>query len=501
MDKRARTALGMAVAVALAFCAWLAGAGAPAPDADAGGAAAGSRDAGDDAAAAARPPIAFTLNVAGEESVAGIGAGGRDFGLVMRSAGGPAWSRDGRLLAVGERSGEQSDITVLGFDGSPPRRVTSGPHDDRDPAFSPDGGRIAFSRAVRTADGALRAGIQVVGVDGSDPRALTSGRAFDGDPDWSPDGRLIAFTRVAATRRGRLVRSILLHDVERGVRRRLVRGGGFPAFSPDGRRVAFVSYRDGAGATCFHECSASGEIHVVALDGGDDVRLTRSRADDTAPAWAPGGRHLLFSSDRADPRRHDYELYAMTRAGRCVTRLTNSSSWSRQPAFDPLATARPPCRRDGVAPGARRPRSDVELAALRDFERYTVFWLGHIHRGLLLGHAEPGGEGFDDSVDLVYDDCGRIARRCPAGVQVQVRPLCWYLEGPAPVRLRRVGSERGAPVFGLARGGGDGWMEVHTGDSAVRVIAGTRADALRAVRRLRPLDGALGPLGPPDRRC
>ncbi|CAA9487999.1 MAG: hypothetical protein AVDCRST_MAG38-2456, partial [uncultured Solirubrobacteraceae bacterium] len=45
------------------------------------------------------------------------------------------------------------------------------------------------------------------------------------------------------------------------------------------------------------------------------------------------------------------------------------------------------------------------------------------------------------------------------------------------------------------------WREVHTGDAAVRVIAGARADAAAALRRLRPLDGRIAPLAPPARRC
>ena len=490
MDRRVRAGLGMTVVATLVAVGSLTHGGASAP-----------RTA---AATAASPgsalPIAYAVNVGGEESVAVMGADGRGFGVVMRSAGDPEWSPDGSLLAVSERRGEDSDIAVVSAGGSAPRRLTSGPGADVHPVFSPDGRRIAFSRGSAPADGPTRAAIHVADVDGSRLGRITPGRHIDTDPDWSPDGRLLAFTR-SGVRRGSFFAFVVIRDLERGAERRLV-AGSEPAFSPDGRRIAYVSRRDRSGRTCFAECVRSGEIHVVGLDGRGDVRLTSSRADDGAPAWVAGGRQLLFASDRAAPARHDYELYAMSDRGACVTRLTNSSAWPRHPAWNPAAALRAACAPGGVAAGARKPRGHVDIGSWRASSPYTVFWLGRGYRGLLLSHAARTNGRIADSFELIYGDCGRIRGGCPAEVQVQNRPLCWWKGEPARPQLRRIGRLRGAPVHALARRHGDrGWLEVHTGGTAVRVLSDSRRSVWRALARLRPIDGDVGRLPPPAQTC
>ena len=232
------------------------------------------------------------------------------------------------------------------------------------------------------------------------------------------------------------------------------------------------------------------------------ARLTRSRADDTSPSWVRGGRQLVFSSDRADPGRQDYELYAMDDRGRCVTRLSNSSAWASTPDWNPAAGGPATCESSGVAAGARSARSHVDLAPLRKPRGYRVFWLGHRYRGLLLTHAERAAGRIDESFDFIYDDCARIGADCPEGVQVQNRPLCWWKEEPARPLVRRIGRLRGAPVYALARRNADpGRLEVHTGRAEVVVFAATRGAAWRALSRLRPLDGAMTRLAPPARRC
>ena len=188
----------------------------------------------------------------------------------------------------------------------------------------------------------------------------------------------------------------------------------------------------------------------------------------------------------------------MTAAGECVTRLTNASSRSVEPAWRPGGGGRAACRRDGVAAGARRALVDVDLRAARGFSAYPLFWLGRSHRRLLLSHAEA----FSDNVRFIYDDCEPRAAGCPPGdVQVENRRLCWWRGGPA-VRLLRIHRERGAPVYTFGRGtGGVTTAEVHTGETAVRLHAATPPALRRALAALRPLDGEPGGrLSPPARR-
>jgi TolB protein len=75
---------------------------------------------------------------------------------------------------------------------------------------------------------------------------------------------------------------------------------GFPAWSPDGRKIAFLSMRDG-----------KGEVYVVNADGSRQRNLTRNPARDSAFAWSPDGRRIFFLSKRDG----SWEVYAMNADG------------------------------------------------------------------------------------------------------------------------------------------------------------------------------------------
>ena len=80
-------------------------------------------------------------------------------------------------------------------DGSGQTRLTDNPEDDVEPAWSPDGSRIAFVSYRTDESGNFQTDVFVMSADGSGPTNLTNNATHDGSPAWSPDGGRIAFVR------------------------------------------------------------------------------------------------------------------------------------------------------------------------------------------------------------------------------------------------------------------------------------------------------------------
>ena len=147
---------------------------------------------------------------------------------------------------------------------------------------------------------------------------LTVHNAFDSVPTWSPDGRRIAF---GSDRDGNWDIYVMNADGS-GVARLTDNDAvdSSPAWSPDGRRIAFVSPRDG-----------NLDIYVMNADGSGVTRLTHNDAYDWYPAWSPDGRRIAFDSDRDGNR----EIYVMNADGSGVTRLTYNGAVDGFPAWSP----------------------------------------------------------------------------------------------------------------------------------------------------------------------
>jgi Tol biopolymer transport system component len=146
--------------------------------------------------------------------------------------------------------------------------------------------------------------------DGRQPVRLTEGDDRNLLPAYSPDGRTIAFT---SDRDGNY--EIYRMNADGSQVRRLTRNGGgnrAPTWSPDGLHIAFDSDRDG-----------NHEIYVMDADGSNPINLTKHPGYDADPAWSPDGRRIAFASERA---RNGFRVFVMDADGKNVRDLSQKDN-------------------------------------------------------------------------------------------------------------------------------------------------------------------------------
>lgn len=173
-----------------------------------------------------------------------------------------------------------------------------------EPAWSPDGRQIAFTRGDQ---------IHVARADGSGVRQLTRGEGTSTGAQWSPNGRMLVYSVAWRTRSDLYV---MRPDGSR--KRRLTTGGkrdGAARWSPDGRKIAFNRYTGN-----------SAHIYVMNADGTNLRRLTHGDELDGGPSWSPDGRRIVFDRFYGGPGQSD--LFLMTSAGKSQRRLTSTPNAS-----------------------------------------------------------------------------------------------------------------------------------------------------------------------------
>jgi TolB protein len=188
-------------------------------------------------------------------------------------------------------SDETSDVWVARADGSDAFRVTRSPAMEFDPSWSPEGRRLVYRR--QPGDDASTE-IYAVGADGSGQRRLTNNDVADWGPDWSPDGRSIVWNSSVGTF-GFGFYGYTMRPDGSGVRRLSRHYVEYPAWSPDGSRIAFMAQEPGAVGS-----NPDYNIFVMDADGSDAHRLTTTPGSDGWPAWSPDGSRIVFSSTRDD---------------------------------------------------------------------------------------------------------------------------------------------------------------------------------------------------------
>ncbi|MFQ5340457.1 MAG: DPP IV N-terminal domain-containing protein [Anaerolineae bacterium] len=187
----------------------------------------------------------------------------------------------GGVLAFDWLREQNRDIYAIDMrTGGQPIRLTDDVGEDRSPAWSPDGTRIAFT-SRRDANWDL----YLLDVASGQERRLTVNPHYDGEPAWSPDGDYIAFESM---REGDLdIFTLRLSD---GTITQITTSpfpDYGPAWSPDGRHIAFVTWRDG-----------NQEVYLASPAGEKaPYNLTDAPANDYAPLWLSADA-LSFVSDR-----------------------------------------------------------------------------------------------------------------------------------------------------------------------------------------------------------
>jgi len=244
------------------------------------------------------------------------------------------WSPDGSKFLFTRIHGGKMGLWTMSADGSELKRLLE--HDeapDFDGAWSPDSQRVVFVFDILSGtDGNLE--LNTINSDGTENQNIISHKAFDESPRWSPDGKKIAFV---STRDGN--QEIYLADADGKAEsiQRMTSEMNFdnnPSWSPDSQQIAFASNRHG-----------DFEIHAMRVDGSDVRRLTNHAALDYWPVWSPDGRQIAFTSNRDG----NYDIYVMSSDGSHLRNLTqhpaqdNFATWSpdgRQVAFISNRTAR-----------------------------------------------------------------------------------------------------------------------------------------------------------------
>ncbi len=217
------------------------------------------------------------------------------------ASGFPAVSPDGRQIAVSERTGrgnpdDRTSLVVWNTDGTNPRRIFHAEGSLMSPQWSPDGQWIVFGTgSYFVARATQPAHIMIVKPDGSGARSLTTGPGNSGFPSWSPDGKQVVFRFWNDAERasppngptpGRAAGLRIVNLSDGAVRTLTIGYDNFPCWSAKGRIVFSRLEHD--------------EFHLFAInpDGTSLTQLTRGPYDDTHPACAPDGEHVLFSTSR-----------------------------------------------------------------------------------------------------------------------------------------------------------------------------------------------------------
>jgi Tol biopolymer transport system component/tRNA A-37 threonylcarbamoyl transferase component Bud32 len=225
-----------------------------------------------------------------------------------------AWSPDGRFLIYGGFDADPYLYRLPVSGAARPERLELAGAGATLPAISRIGNRLAYARALGSS------GMDIWRLEpGAPPKRLLSSNLADIDPQFSPDGKRIAY--VSADSAG-LALWVANQDGANPVQ--LTHGGstqrGSPRWSPDGRWIAFDG-RSNDGRL---------DIFVIDAEGGNERRLTSYPSDENLPSWSRDGRWIYFASAKTGR----YEVWRMPAAGGEGEQLTDNGGFAAWESWD-----------------------------------------------------------------------------------------------------------------------------------------------------------------------
>lgn len=229
----------------------------------------------------------------------------------------PGGSR-GYVVRFQLTSAQGASLLNLSFD-APPRQLRAVAHQISDLIYEKLTGEkgLASTRIAYVASGRNSWYLVVADADGQNPRVILRSNQPIMSPAWSPDGGKLAYVSFEGRRP-----QIIVQDLHSGARRSVSAAPGIngaPSWSPNGQRLAFTLSKDG-----------NPEIYALDLATQRPVRLTNSSAIDTEPVWLRDGS-MIFTSDRGGSP----QLYRIGPGGGAAQRLTFQGDYNARPTVSP----------------------------------------------------------------------------------------------------------------------------------------------------------------------